>query len=193
MQALIQTCTTKKEIRNKPVQPIINFFPKEDFKKLGAFWGSWRTWRACQTDNVLCHDQVKAAELIQREFQNLCNFYIPDSTHANLDRPIGVKVYGGEFVHDVSHQEEIVAMHLAASVSDIVLLLGFDFSESSKQDDRLLEHRLNNYRGLIKQAIVDNNQVQWVVLDHPLDFRNDLLELPNLTKDFLVNILELSK
>ena len=84
-------------------------------------------------------------------------------------------------------------MHLAASVSDIVLLLGFDFSESSKQDDRLLEHRLNNYRGLIKQAIVDNNQVQWVVLDHPLDFRNDLLELPNLTKDFLVNILELSK
>ena len=35
MQALIQTCTTKKEIRNKPVKPIINFFPKEDFKKLG--------------------------------------------------------------------------------------------------------------------------------------------------------------
>ena len=78
-----------------------------DLKRLGSFWGSWRTWRAFQTDNVICHDQAKAAELIKREFQTKCNFYIPNLIYTNLNRPTGVNVYEGEFVHDVDHQEEI--------------------------------------------------------------------------------------
>jgi hypothetical protein len=31
-------------------------------KELGSFWGGWRTWRSCQTDNVICHDTTKAKE-----------------------------------------------------------------------------------------------------------------------------------
>jgi len=93
-----------------------------EFKKLGAFWGSWRTWRAFQTDNVVCHEQRKADELLQRNFQTNCNFYISNSVYTSLDRPNGVCLYEGSFVHDVDHQEEIVAMHLAATTNDIVLL-----------------------------------------------------------------------
>ena len=33
-------------------------------KRGGAFWGSWKTWRAYNTDNVVCHDISKAGELI---------------------------------------------------------------------------------------------------------------------------------
>jgi hypothetical protein len=160
-------------------------------KDIGAFWGSWRTWRAYQTDNVLCNDLDKADELLKRAFHAVCNLYIPSTHYATLNRPTGVKLYEGEFLHDVEHREEIVALHLAASVTDIVLLLGFDFSEQAKLEDRLLEHRAHNYRGLVRQTIVDNPHVQWVVIDHPADFRKDLLELNNQTEDSLSNVLDM--
>jgi hypothetical protein len=159
-------------------------------KELGSFWGSWRTWRSCQTDNVVCHDQAKAADLVKRDFQNLCNLYIPNTVYLGLDRPAGVKVYEGDFVHDVDHQEDIVAMHLATVASDIILLLGFDFSEQAKNEDRLQEHRAHNYRSLTKQVIMDNPLIQWVVIDHEPELRKDLQELSNLGKDTLKNILQ---
>jgi len=158
-------------------------------KELGSFWGSWRTWRGCQTDNVICHDLLRARELIDREFHRTCNFYVPNSLYASLDRPPGVKVYGGDFKHEVDNQEDIVAMHLVTTNSDIVLLYGFDFGEQPKLDDRLLEHRAHNYRSLTRQVIVDNPDIQWVIIDHQNDLRIDLQDLENLGKDTLQNIL----
>ena len=94
-----------------------------ELKLIGSTWGSWRTWRAYGTDNVICHDFKKASELLKRAFQAVCNFYIPNENYAPLDQPMGVHLYEGSFVHDLERQEEIVALHLAASVSDIVLFL----------------------------------------------------------------------
>lgn len=159
-------------------------------KELGSFWGSWQTWRSCQTDNVVCYSQSKAAELVKRNFQSLCNLYIPNSVYLSLDRPTGVKIFEGDFVHDVDHHEDIVSMHLASVNSDIILLLGFDFGEHPKQEDRLAEHRAHNYRSLTKQVIVDHPLIQWVVIDHAGEFRKDLQDLPNLGKDTLSNILQ---
>jgi hypothetical protein len=158
-------------------------------KEIGSLWGSWRTWRACQTDNVICNDIKKSEELVKRAFHSVCNFYIPNSAYTVLDSPPGVKIYEGEFKHDVDGQEEIVAMHLAAMDSDIVLLLGFDFSPKEPKSDKLEEHRAKNYQGLTKQAIVDNPHVQWVVVDHSADFRKDLKIIDNLTKDTLDNAI----
>jgi len=64
----------------------------DDLKQLGAFWGSWSTWRACATDNVICHDMSQAAELIKRDFHRRCNFYIPNDIYVSLDRPTGVNL-----------------------------------------------------------------------------------------------------
>lgn len=158
-------------------------------KEVGSFWGGWRTWRSCQTDNVVCHDMAKAKELIDRSFQTACNFYIPNSVYVALDRPVGVKLYQGDFVHDVENHEDIVAMHLATTNSDIVLLMGYDFGPQPKLEDKLAEHRAHNYRSLTRQVIVDYPNVQWVVIDHPGEFREDLRSLPNLGKDTLNNIL----
>jgi len=161
-------------------------------KQVGALWGSWRTWRACETDNVICHDQTKAVELIKRNFQTHCNFYIPNSIYHNIDRPEGVRLYQGEFVHDVIQQEEIVAVHLAAAASEIVLLLGFDLTELVPDSDRLKTHQAHHHRNLLRQAIKDNQQVQWVVVDHlgPLD--PNLINLPNISLDSLQTVLTLS-
>jgi hypothetical protein len=163
----------------------------DQLKQIGSFWGGWRTWRGCETDNVICNDLDKASELIKRNFQQGCNFYIPSSNYQTLGRPGQVRLYEGAFAHDVDHRDEIVAMHLAASASDIVLLLGFDWSEPVPIADKLLEHRARNYRGLIRQVVADNSRVQWVLVDHPAPIMKDLATLENLSTDTMATVLTL--
>jgi len=164
----------------------------EGLKRLGAFWGSWKTWRAYQTDNVICHDQIKAAELIKRDFQKQCNFYIPGSVHSGLGRPGGVQLYAGEFVHDVIQQEEIVALHLAAAASDIVLLLGWDLTELKPDADRLKTNQAQHHRNLLYQALKDYNQIQWVVVDHTGKLAPIFTNLDNVVTDTLESVLALA-
>jgi hypothetical protein len=106
-----------------------------------------------------------------------------------LDRPQGVRLYEGEFVHDLDHHEEIVALHLTAGISDIVLLLGFDLAEADLPVDRLQRHRAVNYRNLVRQAIKDNANTQWVLVDHDRPVGKDFEELGNLTTDTLTNVI----
>jgi hypothetical protein len=161
-------------------------------KEAGAFWGSWRTWRGYTTDNVVCHDMKKANELIKRAFHATCNFYIPNSSYIALDRPKGVKLYEGDFLgHDVDHQDELVAINLAGTVSDVVLLLGFNWTKQEPNPDQKVEIRARNYRGLVLQAIKSNPDVQWVVVDHNGELRSELTELGNVTADTLENVLKL--
>jgi hypothetical protein len=163
----------------------------DDLKRLGIFWGSWQTWRSCQTNNVICHDQIKVAELIKRQFQTKCNFYIPDTVYTNLDRPDGVRVYAGEFVHDVIRQEEIVALHLAATTSDIVLLLGWDLGKIQADSDKLVTNQQLHHRNMVRQAFVTYNEITWVIVDHvdPLD--PTIANLENVVTDSLNAVLEL--
>ena len=161
-------------------------------KDIGALWGSWCTWRAYQTDNVICHSQAKATELIKREFQKHCNFYIPNSVYSSIGQPSGIRLYEGDFVHDVVRQEEIVAMHLAASTSDIVLLLGFDLTKFSPNPDRLLANQAQHHRNLIRQAVKDYAHVQWVVVDHPDPLDPNLANLDNIVTDTLQAVLALA-
>jgi hypothetical protein len=163
-----------------------------ELKRLGAVWGSWRTWRAWQTDNVICHDQSKADELIKRNFQNNCNFYIPNSVYTSLGGPEGVRLYEGTFVHDVDCQEEIVAMHLAATTNDIVLLFGFNLTELESNPDRLLSHKAHHHRNHIRQAIKDFNQIQWVIVDHTGDLDPNLANLDNVVTDSLQAVLAIA-
>jgi hypothetical protein len=81
-------------------------------------------------------------------------------------------------------------MHLAADKSDIVLMLGFDLSKKSPNLDKLIEHQLRNYRGLVRQTILDYPQTQWVVVDHIQELHTEYAKLPNITCDTLNNILE---
>lgn len=153
-------------------------------KNGGAFWGSWRTWRAYNTDNVICHDTQKAQDLIAGGFQTACNLYIPNSTYLSLNSPNDVKIYQGDFMgHEVDNQDELVAMNLAASICDVVLLLGFDWTSQSEDLKNI------NYRGLVAQAIKSRPDVQWILVNHTQDIWEELSQLPNLDKDSLNNVL----
>jgi hypothetical protein len=160
-------------------------------KEIGPFWGGWQTWRSCGTDNVICNDFDRAQSLLVRKFNEGCNFYIPNTIYQRLDHPTAVKLYDGTTELDLENKEEIIAMHLAGSQSDLVLLLGFDWQPRPKNPDRLQEHRAQNYRTLIKQAIAENSQVQWVLIDHTPELMLELKDLPNITQDSLASVLKL--
>jgi hypothetical protein len=161
----------------------------DQLKSCGAFWGGWQTWRACATDNVICNDLDQAHALLSRKFNLKCNFYIPESIYQPVGRPEQVRLYGATTNLDLKNKEEIISMHLAGSQSDIVLLLGFDWQSKPKNSDRLSEHVAQNYRTLVKQAIVENSQVQWVLVDHPEQLMDELNNVSNITCDTLEGVL----
>lgn len=172
-----------------------SFDPEVDIEKLkdiGPFWGSWQTWRSCTTDNVICHEFDRAQSLVQRQFHKGCHFYIPNNNYVQLDRPEGVKLYDGSFIDiEVEHKEEIIALHLAASQSDIVLLKGFNWTEQPLSTDKLINHRNHNYKHLVKHAIQMNDKIQWVLVDHRGELFDEIKNLPNLTQDTLANVINL--
>lgn len=164
----------------------------EQIKKIGPSWGSWRTWRDCGTDNVICHDLGRAKALIGRAFQAVCNFYVPRQCYQDLGRPLGVKLYDGQFDLDLDHMEDIVAMHLTSQCSDLVLLAGFVLC-LKPTDDAFLTHKLVNYHGLVRSVIANNPMVQWVVVDHVPDLDEAYRSLENLSCDTMDNVLQLLK
>jgi len=170
------------------IDPTVNI---DSIKSIGPTWGSWKTWRGCSTDNVICHDVTKAHELIQRAFQAVCNFYVPKDYYQSIGRPMGVKLYEGSFTQEVDCPENVVALHLVSNISDIVLLAGFDLSEKEKDSDRFQEHKNFNYRALIHSIIVANPDTQWVLVDHPNSVDKSFKKLSNLTCDIMPNVLKL--
>ena len=157
---------------------------QEQIKSIGPTWGSWQTWKDCGTDNVVCHDIDRSRELIAKAIQAVCNFYVPKRYYADLGNPLGVRLYEGEFPQSVPNAEDIVAMHLAAGQSEIVLLAGFDFDKLKNEQDR-------PYHGMARSVINSNPDVQWVLVDHLHDLGPAYRSLPNLTCDSFKNVLKL--
>lgn len=161
----------------------------ERIKSIGPIWGGWRTWRSYATDNVVCHEESDARNLVSRNFHSRCNMYLPESVYQAVDRPMGVKLYQGQFHETVDHPDEIVAMHLAATVSDIVLLVGFDLASRNLDNDRLAKHKWHNYVQYFYHIVKNNPDVQWVILDHSTDVEKIMKDLSNLQFDTLDNVL----
>lgn len=161
-------------------------------KDVGPTWGGWQTWRSCGTDNVICHDLSKARELVARAFHGVCNFYVPKKNYEALSRPVGIKLYEGEFVQETLAIQDIIALHLAAQNSDIVLMMGFDLSTPIlPEDDRFEKHRILNHHGLIRSVIANNPTVQWVAIDHPKELDPAYKSITNLTCDKMENVIQL--
>lgn len=161
----------------------------DDVKKIGPVWSSWRAWRTCHSDNVVCDDFGHAKTLLARAFHSVCNLYLPRRLYQDLSRPHGMRWYDGHYTEDTISIEDIIAMHLCSVDSDIVFVLGFDFAPIVPSGDALHDHRVKNQKGLVRQVIMDNPQVQWVVLDHEPEFDTAFQNLDNVLQDVLANAL----
>ena len=69
-------------------------------------------------------------------------------------------------------------MHLANN-HDLVLLLGFDVSQST------------DYTAAFRETIKQYPKTQWVLIDHKQDLDPSLTDLTNLTCDKFQNVLAL--
>jgi hypothetical protein len=145
-------------------------------------WGSWKTWRGYGTDNVVCTDNSKAQELCEQNFPTMCNFYAHTDNWKNQTPPPGVNTFSGDFSHNLVHHDDIVALHLAGSLNDIVLLLGFDFSTATTQEK-------TNYLGLASAAFKQYKKTQWVIVDHRNTLNPMFDNINNITQDKLDNVL----
>jgi len=167
------------------IDPTINL---DDLKNIGPLWGGWRTWRSYSTDNVVCHDISQAMKLVNNNFHTRCNLHLPAAAYQELGRPTGVKLYQGEFNQLIDNPDDIVSMHLASTVGDIVLLLGFDLSDVSSTD-KLQIHKRHNYKNYFRQIINDSSNVQWVLLDQLPNIDPEFKKVSNLQFDTLNNVL----
>ena len=129
--------------------------------------------------------------MLKRKMNEMCNLYIPESAYVELERPRAVRMYGGQFTFEVDNRDELIALQLAASQSDIVLLLGFDWTKKRASTDRLIKHKTNNYRKFVVDAVRNNPNVQWVLVDHPAKIMPELAKFENLMQDTLENVIEL--
>lgn len=163
----------------------------EQLKSIGPIWGSWATWRSCATDNVICHDRVRAQELTTRDFHRRSNFYTHRDFYQTLGRPTGVRWYDGKFDMAVDAVDDIVALHLAAQTADVALLLNFQFGPFTDPVDTFEKHKLANRHGLIHSIIDQTPQTQWVAVDHVGKMHTPYQGLSNLTCDLLPNVLQL--
>jgi hypothetical protein len=155
-------------------------------KNAAPVWGSWRTQRGYQTDNVICWEHDQAVQLVAQGYPAICNLFIHQTVYEELNRPAGVQVFGGEFVHDVDSRDDIVGMHLVSNTADIVLMIGFDFTEPKKPTQSR-----TNYLGLAAQVMQDNPKRQWVLVDHLPELAKPFGELNNITCDKMKNVLQL--
>lgn len=159
--------------------------PVQAIKDLAPIWGSWRTQRSYQSDNVVCWDPDQAEKLCRQGYAKICNLYIPEPVYKNLGKPAGVRVFGGGFDFSVDSVDDIIATHLVASVADVILMVGFDLEAKTKSSASR-----NNYIGILSQAIGASGK-QWVVIDHHTDLAEPIQKLSNITRDLLPNVLQL--
>jgi len=159
--------------------------PVQAMRDLAPIWGSWRTQRSYQSDNVVCWDPTQADKLCRQGYAKTCNLYIPETVYQQLDKPAGVRVFGGGFDFAVDSVDDIIATHLVASVADVILMVGFDLEAKTKPSASR-----NNYIGILAQAIGDSGK-QWVIIDHHTDFAEPIQKLSNITSDLLPNVLQL--
>ena len=168
--------------------------PTEDvaaLKASGQFWGSWKTWHTCKTDNIICYDSSEADKLIRKRFNQVANMlYLPVKCEEKFGVLPKVTYFHGEFQHDVINHDEIIAMHLASVSSDIVILYGFDWSTEA---DATMGIKLTNYRNLVSEVIRSSPKVQWVVVDHIGKLFSELDGAENILMDTMKNVKSLLK
>lgn len=170
------------------------FVKHEILTSVGPIWAPLSKWREYQSDNTVCYDLREAKQMIGRAFHAVTHFYVPKDRYIDLGRPVGVRLFEGEFKDSaISNKEDIIILNLVASTHDIVLMLGFDLTPVDPIDDKVQERKLKAYRHNIKTIIADNPTTQFVLVNYgkKTKLANNFTDLENLTRDTLESVIEL--
>lgn len=165
------------------VSPLIDL---GKLRHVGMIWAAWNQWHQLFPHHTVCHDMTRAKELIAGGFHRRTELFIPETAFNALNKPKGVKMYGGEFLHEISRPEELIAMFLASATSDIVVLVGYDWTVPTP-NDTLEAFAVENRMRVIQDAIRGAPNVQWIVVGESVP--EQLKEFENVDHDTLENII----
>jgi hypothetical protein len=169
-----------------------DFVKREVLTSIGPIWGPLSKWREYQSDNTICYDLKEADQMVKRAFHAVTHFYVPKDQYIDLGRPVGVRLFEGEFKDNaVANKEDIILMNLVSSTNDIVLMLGFDLTPVSKDLDPVEQRFEKAYRHNIKTIIKDNPNTQFVLVNYNKELAENLLDLDNLTQDTVESVVDL--
>jgi hypothetical protein len=170
------------------------FVKHEVLTSVGPIWGPLSKWREYQSDNTVCYDLREAKQMISRAFHAVTHFYVPKEQYIELGRPVGVRLFEGEFKDSVvANKEDIILMNLVASTHDIVLMLGFDLTPVESMEDKIHERKLKAYRHNIKTIIAENSTTQFVLVNYgkKTKLAKNFSEVENLTRDTVESVVDL--
>jgi len=166
----------------------------EVLTSVGPIWGPLSKWREYQSDNTVCYDLREAKQMINRAFHAVTHFYVPKDQYIDLGRPVGVRLFEGEFKDSaVANKEDIILMNLVAANNDIVLMLGFDLAPVDETLDVIEQRFLKAYRHNIKTIIEDNPTTQFVLVNYgkKTKLAKNFDGLENLTRDTIESVVDL--
>jgi hypothetical protein len=101
-----------------------------------------------------------------------------------------VQLYDGNYTEYVTDIEDIVALHLAGSRSELVLVAGIELITTASADP-LNSVYLRNRLGLVHAVVKNYPAVQWILVDHTAPLDKSFLTFDNLTCDKMENVLNL--
>lgn len=164
----------------------------KDIKETAPIWGSWKAWKDYKIDNCVCSNFDETKKLLARAFHAVCNFYILQDHYIKVGSPIGVKVFTGQFRNDhMINKDDIVALNLAVANNDIILMLGFDFSPITENDDEITRLNKGEYYFNVMELIKSNLTKQFVLVDYTHEMASWVKDLENLNFDNIKNVKSL--
>jgi len=169
-----------------------DFVDREILTSVAPIWGPLTIWKQYQCDNTICYNLKDARDMIKRAFHAVTHFYVPKDFYADLGRPVGVRMFEGEFKDNaISNKEDIIGLNLVAPAHDIVLLVGFNLGPVSDELDPIEQRFLKAYRHNIKTIIQDNPNTQFVLVNYEQELAENFKDLDNLTIDTVDSVVEL--
>ena len=151
-----------------------------DINALGDTWGSCRVLADYKLSNCICTDISIAKQLITNKVHQKSTLYIKQEHYQAVGSPVGVKLINSE-TNNLINIDDIIALNLVRD-SEIVLLLGFDFTEDSERDE---------YYFNVQEIIKSEPETQFVFVEYNNELPTWLMKFDNVTQDTVENVRSL--
>jgi len=165
--------------------PVLDSATVEGMKDVAPIWSGTSRMQPGVADNLVCHDLIRGELMLRKRYDMIYNLYV---THRlqNLGIDSQASYYQGQFDGAITAIEDIICLHLVASISDLVILVGFDLeTQAAAPESEAKRNRL----GMIRQLMTNDQDLQWILVQDASGLDPAFGDLPNVSCDALENVL----
>lgn len=166
---------------------------KHDWQRIQNSAPTWASTspRKITAQNSICSNAAECLQLLKSAAYQRTNLYVPHDFWQEHGQPTVVRVFQATPYPNITDVDDIIALHLAAANSDIVLMLGFDLVLNTGPMDAKTAKILQDYHGLLRSLIVNTPETQFVAINQAQMLSPAYQGITNLTCDTLQAVLTL--